>query len=181
MSQSHLNSTSSTELTGLTADLLAFRALCEDTLDLATRENQALSHQTDYQPEEFSRKRKALIPGLESVLLNLRGRRQSGQQPSWLGASSEQLRSLVQSIQNLLMKVLLLDRENHQALLRRGLLPLAHWPSAGLCRPVVCSSGTAGPGVFSGLVSPAHSVPATLAGTQRPHYVAGLYRRHSGI
>ena len=55
---------------------------------------------------------------------------------------------MFQTIQSLLMKVLLLDRENQQALLRRGLVPAKHLP------PVAA---------------------------QQPHYVAGLYQRHSPI
>ena len=42
--------------------------------------------------------------------------------------SVEEIKPLFQSIQNLLMKVLLLDRENQQIMLRRGLVPASHLP-----------------------------------------------------
>jgi len=45
------------------------------------------------------------------------------------------VKSLFQAVQGTLMKVLLLDRENQQAMLRRGLVPVRHLPAAAAQRP----------------------------------------------
>jgi hypothetical protein len=42
---------------------------------------------------------------------------------------------LFQNIQSLLMKVLVLDRENQQAMLRRGLVPARHLPAVAVQKP----------------------------------------------
>jgi hypothetical protein len=42
---------------------------------------------------------------------------------------------LLRQNQDLILKILLLDRENEQARLRRGLLPAAHLPSVHQQRP----------------------------------------------
>lgn len=133
---------------GLTPDLRAFVALCEDVLTLVTRENQALASSKTYQPGEFHRWRKRLIPELESALTRLRKQRLARRQTGPATSHPEEIKGLFQAIQGLLMKILFLDRENQRALLRYGLVPAKHLP------PVA---------------------------TQQPHYVAGLYRRHSPV
>jgi hypothetical protein len=115
----------------LAHDLQSFRALCEDVLGLVTRESQALSGQNDYRPGEFNQTRIHLLPELESALINLRKKRQSRRQTT----QSEEITKLFQTIQSLLMKVLHLDRENQQALLRRGLVPAKHLPPVAAQQP----------------------------------------------
>jgi len=127
-----MNNSLATEfIPGLAADLQAFRALCEEVLALATRERQALSDQNDYKPGEFNLNRKRLLPELESALITLRNQRQNRRQTT----QPEEVKNLFQTIQSLLMKVLLLDRENQQALLRRGLVPAKHLPPVAAQRP----------------------------------------------
>jgi hypothetical protein len=135
--------------TGLIFELRTYLHLCEEILSVVTRESQALSGQTNYQPLEFHQQRKSLLPNLESISGKLRLRRLIWQQaPPSERASCEEAKPLFQSIQSLLMKVLLLDRENQQAMLRRGLVPVKHLPAAAV---------------------------------QKPHYVANLYQRNSGV
>jgi hypothetical protein len=121
---------------GLAFELRTYLALCEEILSLATHENQALADQAAYQPVEFNQKRKTLLPCIDLLLIKLRDRRMVWQQisPSERERCAE-VKSLFQSIQNLLMKVLLLDRENQQAMLRRGLVPARHLPSAAVQQP----------------------------------------------
>ena len=64
----------SPESAGLALDLQSFRRLCEEVLDLMTRESQALVDQ-NYQPGEFDPQRKSLLPKLESALVKLGDRR----------------------------------------------------------------------------------------------------------
>jgi hypothetical protein len=121
---------------GLIFELRTYLALCEEFLVLAVRENQALSGQTVYQPFEFHQKRQNLLPNLEAVSKRLRQLRTVWQQaPASERERCNEARPLFQSIQSLLMKLLLLDRENQQAMLRRGLVPAKHLPAAAIQKP----------------------------------------------
>jgi hypothetical protein len=122
--------------TGLVAELQNFLALCEKILASVIHENQALSGQTEYQPYHFYQHRKNLLPNLEMALTNLRSKRLVWQQAD----ESErkhcaEVKPFFHSIQGILMKVLLLDRENQQALLRRGLVPAKHLPPVAVQKP----------------------------------------------
>jgi hypothetical protein len=111
-------------------DLRAHLALCEEVMALAVTENQSLIGRSGYSPFEFYHKRKNLLPRLEESLMALRKWRNRWQQASSAErAACSEVNALFQSVQILLMKVLLLDRENQQALLRHGLLPAQHLPS----------------------------------------------------
>jgi hypothetical protein len=131
----------------LAADLRAFLSLCEEALALATSENQIFTAGPDYQPAEFLPRRKNLLFNLDQAVVSLKDIRLVWQQID--AAERErcgEIKSLFQAVQGTLMKVLLLDRENQQAMLRRGLVPVQHLPAAA---------------------------------TQQPHFVSGLYQKHS--
>ena len=122
--------------TGLVAELRAFLALCEKVLASVINENQALSGQAEYQPFSFYQHRKNLLPDLETALANLRSKRLVWQLTGESErARCEEVKPFFQAIQGILMKVLLLDRENQQALLRRGLVPAKHLPPVAAQRP----------------------------------------------
>ena len=130
------NSLTAEFVKGLVFELRSYVALCEEILSLTTRENQALSGHADYQPLEFHQKRKTLLPNIELLLTKLRHRRMAWQQvPTSERERCEEVKPLFQNIQNLLMKVLLLDRENQQAMLRRGLVPTEHLPAVPVQKP----------------------------------------------
>ena len=132
----------------LICNLRSYLAICEDVMALVSQENRSLAGAVEYHSFEFYQLRKNLLPRLGEAFISLRGGRQTWQQMGPTErATYPEVKSLLQSVQSLLMKILLLDRENQQALLRRGLVPATHLPS-----------------------------PAS----QQPHYVANLYRRHTG-
>ncbi|HUC84826.1 MAG TPA: hypothetical protein VL970_06515 [Candidatus Acidoferrales bacterium] len=111
----------------LTRDLRAFAVLCEETLALASREHQALAGNSDYQPFEFYQSRKNLLGRLDPLMIEIQHWRQIWQQCSPLErASFSGVKVAVQMLQDLIMRILQLDRENQQALLRRGLVPARH-------------------------------------------------------
>jgi hypothetical protein len=120
-----------TQENALTQDLRRHLALCKEVMALVAREHEELSNQGGYNSFEFYQQRKNLLPRLEESLMALRKwrncRRQAG--PTEPVEGSE-LKALFESVQALLMKVLLLDRENQQALLRHGLVPARHLPSS---------------------------------------------------
>ncbi|MBC8095397.1 MAG: hypothetical protein H7Y43_06270 [Akkermansiaceae bacterium] len=111
----------------LTNHLRSYLSLCDDVLTLASRESQALATVAEYQPFEFYQGRKALLSRLEQSLNLMRTWRQAWQRldPRERAHYSE-VKALLQTAQDALVKILLLDRENQQALLRRGLLPAQH-------------------------------------------------------
>jgi hypothetical protein len=117
---------------GLIQDLQGHLALCQEVMNLAVSENKALSSALEYAPFEFYQRRKNLLPRLEESLMALRKWRIRWQEAgSGERVGGSEARALFQAVQGLLMKVLLLDRENQQALLRRGLLPARQLPSTG--------------------------------------------------
>ena len=118
------------------SDLRVYLGICEEALALTTRENQALAAAAEYQPFQFFQLRTSLLPRLENALVQLRKWREI-----WLRVSPaeragcSEVKVLFQSVQSLLMKLLLLDRENQQALLRRGLVPPRHLATAAVQQP----------------------------------------------
>jgi hypothetical protein len=114
----------------LISELKKYLALCEEALLLAVRENQVLTGQDDYKPLEFQQKRKNLIPDLQSICTSLHHCRMRWQQVSVQEREQcQEVKPLFQQIQGYIMKLLQLDRENQQALLRRGLVPVQHLPA----------------------------------------------------
>ena len=108
-------------------DLRAFAVLGDETLALAASEHQALAGSCDYQPFEFCRLRKNLIVRLNALIVRINHWRQLWQKTSPLErAGCVDVIGVIQMLQNLLLKILQLDRENQQALLRRGLVPARH-------------------------------------------------------
>ena len=124
-----------------------YASVCEDLLDLTTREHQALAQPATYQGSRFNLARKDLLSRLDQTLNQLRRDRQP---PRSGGAAAPERRPettmTLQAVQNLVVKILQLDQENRQALLKRGLFAPGELPTLG---------------------------------SQRPNYVAGLYRRHA--
>ncbi len=120
----------------LARDLRAHLDLCHECLALFTVENRRLRSPQAWQAAEFSEQRKRLLPRLESVLIKLRGSREYWQKMTH--AERErcgEIRNLFQEIQNLLPRILMLDRENQQEMLRRGVLPAAQLPPAAIQQP----------------------------------------------
>jgi hypothetical protein len=118
------------------SDLRVYLGICEEALALTARENQALAAASEYQPFQFFQLRTSLLPRLENALVQLRKWREI-----WLRVSPaeragcSEVKVLFQSVQSLLMKLLMLDRENQQALLRRGLVPPRHLATAAVQQP----------------------------------------------
>jgi hypothetical protein len=117
-------------ISGLASELRSYLSLCEEILDLISHENQSLSGQGVYHPLEFQEKRRELLPNIELLLAKLRSRRLVWQQaPKPERDHCSEITPLFQNIQDKLMKILLLDRENQQIMLRRGMVPTNHLPA----------------------------------------------------
>jgi len=135
-------------LTDLAANLRESLSLYQDLLRLVESENKVLRHPRPESPPRESSVRKQLLPRLEEALDQLRRHRNA-----WTQLTPEERQrqpevgALLRQCQDTIMRVLLLDRENEQALLRHGFLAPRHLPS--------------------------HQ-------SQRPGYVANLYRNRGG-
>lgn len=90
----------------------------------------------DDQPFQFYRGKKALLSRLDEALNLLRTWRLAWQRldPAERARHPE-VKDLPQAVQDALVKVLVLDRENQQAWLRRGLVPARHLPSFAVRLP----------------------------------------------
>jgi hypothetical protein len=112
------------------------QALCQEFLSLAEREGQALRRPDNPSLFEFFQLKKNLLPRLNQSLDGLRKHRVNWQKFSLdERARHPEIGMLLRQNQDLTMKVILLDRENEQALLRRGLVPPRDLPSVNRQRP----------------------------------------------
>jgi hypothetical protein len=120
----------------MTEDLRAHLALCEEMLELVTGEGEALRGGDVFAGDVFSKRREALLPRLTESLEALRRVREA-----WQGldpaarARQGDAEALMRRNQDLIMRIIVLDRENEQALLRRGLVPPAQLPASQRQRP----------------------------------------------
>ena len=123
-------------LADLARELRGYLDLCRDFLALFSQENQALRRAQSWSPEPFNQQRKRLLPRLESGLIKLRSFRQWWERmPAGQREACGEIKDVCWDIQNLLPRLLLLDRENQQEMLRRGLVPATQLPPAASQRP----------------------------------------------
>lgn len=128
--------TNSESVPDLARELQSYLNLCREFLSLFSEENQALRRPQPWRPTLFNEERNRLLPRLESGLIKLRSFRQWWERmPAGQRESCADIRNLFREIQNLLPRLLLLDRENQQELLRRGLIPANELPPAAGQRP----------------------------------------------
>jgi hypothetical protein len=121
---------------GIISDLRAHVTVCEELLRLVQRESQALNAPEDYPSYDFYQHRKALLPRLEQSAGQLKKIRLIWQNlPAAERSQCPEVPKLLRTGQDLTMKILMIDRENEQMLLRRGLLPAKSLPPAQRQRP----------------------------------------------
>ena len=109
-------------------DLRAHQVICRELLALAERESQALRQSQNAVLHEIYQTKKSF----EKV----RRHRIFWQGlPAAERSAQPEISFLVRQVQDLIMRVILLDRENEQGLLRRGLIPAREIPAAAVQRP----------------------------------------------
>jgi hypothetical protein len=117
-------------------DLKRHFALCQELLVTVEREGQNLRRADNPSLFEFYKLRKILLPRLNQSLDTLRRHRVQWQKFSLdERARHPEIGMLLRQNQDLTMKIILLDRENEQSLLRRGLVPARELPSVNRQRP----------------------------------------------
>jgi len=117
-------------------DLKQHFALAQEVLAVIEREGQALRRPDTPSLFEFCQLKKNLLPRLNQSLDTLRKHRINWQKFSLdERARYPEIGMLLRQNQDLTMKIILLDRENEQSLLRRGLVPARELPSPNRQRP----------------------------------------------
>jgi len=122
--------------TTLARELQENLLFCQEALDLVTREHRTLRESDAFDSRTFHERRKTLLPRLDKFLDTLPKHR-----AAWLRLSSEErarhpeVGALLRANQDSIMRIIVLDRENEQALLRHGLVPPQHLPPAQRQRP----------------------------------------------
>ncbi|HEY3861335.1 MAG TPA: hypothetical protein VGO59_05550 [Verrucomicrobiae bacterium] len=110
--------------------------VCQQLLQATEQEGQALRQPGKPCLSEFYQRKKDLLPRFNQSLDGLRKHRVNWQKLSldekarWPEAGV-----LLRKNQDMTMKIIVLDRENEQALLRRGLVPPQQLPSVNRQRP----------------------------------------------
>ena len=118
------------------ADLRQHQVLCRELLLLAERETTLLRQAQESGLKEIYETRKTVLPRLNESLIKIRRHRQDWQALTAAErAAQPEINFLVRQVQDLTMRVILLDRENEQGLLRRGLVPAREVPALGQARP----------------------------------------------
>lgn len=121
------------EITGALEEHLA---VCNQLLALAQKESEALKSTAAFPAAQTRAERKALLNRLESALNGMVQKRTLWQQPGMESVTrAPQVARLLPACLDTIMRILVLDRENEQQLLRRGLLPARALPSAEQGRP----------------------------------------------
>ncbi len=122
-------------------DLKTHKNLCEDILRLVGSEHARLRSSDEAGGSELNSTRKKFLAQLTESLNTIREHRRA-----WLKLEPAvrqghpEIAELLRENQNLIMRILVLDRENEQALLRKGLVPPRHVPPANRQRPHFVSS-----------------------------------------
>jgi hypothetical protein len=122
------------DIAQLEKDLKAQLRLYLEILAIVEKENVALK-QSDSNAEAAAA-RKQVLPDLEASIEGLKKHRER-----WLKlaeptrAKHPEIAGLLRQNQDVIMKIIVLDRENEQTLLRKGLVPPKHLPSAKRSQP----------------------------------------------
>ena len=110
--------------------------MCRDLLAIVQRENRALQSTERFDIREFADARKSLLPHLLRVYKDLKEVSFIWQQLSPPERQRHvEVFSLIRQNQDVIMNIVLLDRENERTMLRRGLISEAPLPSEIRQRP----------------------------------------------
>jgi hypothetical protein len=106
------------------------RKLCRELLAAFEREALGLQAGELAALAEADAVRRQLLPRLQELMQHLRAQRQAWEQlPPAQRQPPPAVRALLEENQELVLRLLALDRENQQARLRLGLVPPQHWPA----------------------------------------------------
>jgi hypothetical protein len=120
----------------LTDELQEYLRVCDEVHSIVRRENQCLKSAEPQNIYQFQQSRKDLLQRLTTTQVRL-----SAHKTSWLRvppsarAKHPQVGILIRQTLDLIMKTIVLDRENEQLLLRHRMIPANRLPSANRQNP----------------------------------------------
>jgi hypothetical protein len=111
-------------ISSLTQDLRADLAHCTQLLSAVERERDAFTTETEPRsPIEFYQARQELFPRLADSVHKLKSHRAAWHSlPGDQRSCQQEVPALLREHQDLILKIIVLERENERALLRRGLV-----------------------------------------------------------
>ena len=111
-------------------------AVCSELFSLGQKESEALRSASPFPAAAIQSQRRQLLNRLESTSRAVSEERERWErQRTVTGETNPEMADLVQRVLDMTMRVLVLDRENEQSLLRRGLLPASALPRAEQAQP----------------------------------------------
>ncbi len=117
-------------------DLHRHLALCQEILALVESESETLRDPEGTLSFTAYQAKKNLLPRLNQSLNQIRQHRSTWQRLDPVArAQFPEVPALLRQNQDLIMKIIVLDRENEQVLLRKGHVPPRHLPPANRQRP----------------------------------------------
>ena len=120
----------------LANDLKEHLRISEEILRIVKQENIRLRDAGAGASFEGMIQKKAILPELNESLARLKKQRAEWlREPAEERAKHPEIAGLLRQNQDVIMKIIVLDRENEQALLRKGLVPPRHLPSANRQKP----------------------------------------------
>lgn len=136
ISQPESGAVSTENISSIIQDLHRHLALCQEILAVVESESETLRDTGAELNFVAYQTKKNLLPRLDQSLNQIRQHRSTWQRlDETARACFPEVPPLLRQNQDLIMKIIVLDRENEQALLRRGLVPPRHLPPAGRQRP----------------------------------------------
>jgi hypothetical protein len=123
-------------LESLTDELQEYLRICDEVHNIVRRENQCLKSAEPENIHSFQQSRKELLQRLTNTQVRL-----SAHKASWLRvppsarAKYPEVGNLIRQTLDLIMKTIVLDRENEQLLLRHRMIPANRLPSANRQNP----------------------------------------------
>ena len=105
--------------------------VCQELLALSLRESEALKASIPFSAGALQTERQRLLARLNASIRSLVGSRSGSAALRGDGILAE----LIKEVMDTIMRVLVIDRENEQQLLRRGLLPARALPPARQSEP----------------------------------------------
>lgn len=117
-------------------DLRQHMAVCRELLALVEQESKVLNGPEEPVLGELHERKKVLFPLLDESVGKVKTHRIAWQEvPAAERSNATEVNTLIRQCADLTMKVITLDRENEQQLLKRGLVPPDKVPSANRQRP----------------------------------------------
>ena len=120
----------------LVDELRAYLAVCEEIHMVVRRENQTLNSKEPHSIHQFQQAKKAMSERLSDAQMRLAVHKTSWMRlPPNVRAKRPEVGQLIRQTLDLIMKTIVLDRENEQLLLRHQMVPANRLPSANRQNP----------------------------------------------